>query len=170
MAKTKTVNAPASGGAPKPKGVLRRILTLSLVLFIGMLFLPTVLFLFVAMLPTSVAFVAGLGKKKRYDWICIGGLNFAGASPFLLTLWTGRNTVEAAFDELASVFNLMAIYGSAALGWLLFIAMPPIMVVFMQMSAQHRIGVLKQTQAHLVQIWGAEVGKAKAAPAKPGGA
>ncbi|MGE4529488.1 MAG: acyl-CoA synthetase [Rhodospirillaceae bacterium] len=158
--------APRKTSAPPPArplakgGTMSRILVVSLVIFIGLMFLPTVVFLLFAMLPTAAAYVVDRSSEK-YEWICVGGLNFAGASPFLLNLWTGRHTIEAAVSQLTDVFNLVAMYGAAGLGWMLFIVLPPVVGAFMQFSAQRRITVLKTTQTQLVQAWGPEVAKPK---------
>jgi len=152
---------PMSGSASaKPMGAFSRILLVSLVIFIGLMFLPTVVFLLFAMLPTAAAYVVDRSEEK-YEWVCVGGMNFAGASPFLLNLWTGRHTIDAAVSQLTDVFNLVAMYGAAGLGWMLFLILPPVVGAFMQFSAQRRIATLKATQAQLVQTWGQEVAKPK---------
>ncbi|MBN2752291.1 MAG: acyl-CoA synthetase [Rhodospirillaceae bacterium] len=153
------------GSSPSPKaspggGAFSRILLVSLAIFVALMFLPTVIFLVFAMLPTAVAYMVDRSSEK-YEWVCVGGLNFAGASPFLLNLWTGRHTIDAAVSQLTDVFSLMAIFGAAGLGWMLFIALPPVVGVFMQFSAQRRITTLKTTQTQLVQTWGQEVAKPK---------
>lgn len=152
---------PAKKPANPPKsGAFTRILVISLALAFGLMFLPTVIFLVFAMLPTLAAYIVEK-KPAKYEWICVGGLNFAGAAPFLLNLWMGRHTVETAGAMLTDVFTLMAIFGAAGVGWLMFMALPPVIGVFMQMKAQRRIAALKATQARLIATWGPEVGKVK---------
>lgn len=153
---------PKSKAAAKPmkSGAFTRILVISLALAFGLMFLPTVIFLLVAMLPTIAAYVVEK-KPAKYEWICVGGLNFAGASPFLLALWKGRHTIESAGAMLTDVFTLMAMYGAAGVGWLIFMVLPPMIGIFMQMKAQRRVATLKATQARLIATWGPEVGKAK---------
>ncbi len=156
MAKPKSKAA----GKPQKSGAFTRILVISLALAFGLMFLPTVIFLLFAMLPTIAAYVVEK-KPAKYEWICVGGLNFAGAVPFLVTLWMGRHTVEAAGAMLTDVFTLMAIYGAAGVGWLIFMALPPVIGIFMQMKAQRRVATLKATQARLIATWGPEVGRVK---------
>lgn len=153
--------APRKGKAAEAKGgAFTRILVLTLALAFGLMFLPTVIFLAIAMLPTLAAYIVDRNPDK-YEWICVGGLNFAGCVPFLMRLWTGRHTVEAASALLTDVFTLVAVFGAAGVGWLLFMALPPMVGVFMQMRAQRRVAHLKATQQRLIQTWGPEVGKAK---------
>jgi hypothetical protein len=149
---------PTGGSQGIAGSAFSRILVVTLVVFGGLIFLPTVIFLFFALLPTLAAYVVDRSPEK-YEWVCVGGMNFAGASPFLLALWAGRHTVEAAAAQLTDVFNLMAMYGAAGLGWLMFVALPPVVGVFMQISAQRRIAQLKATQTRLSQIWGPEVAR-----------
>ena len=159
MAK-KPVAARKGAKAAKSGGTFTRILVLSLAVAFGLMFLPTVIFLAFAMLPTVAAYIVDRNPDK-YEWICVGGLNFAGSVPFLLQLWTGRHTVEAAAAQLTDVFTLMAVYGAAGVGWLMFMALPPVVGVFAQMKAQRRVTTLKATQQRLIQTWGPEVGKTK---------
>lgn len=156
MAKSKA-KAPAK---PQKSGAFTRILVISLALAFGLMFLPTVIFLVFAMLPTVAAYVVDK-QKPKYEWICVGGLNFAGAAPFLLVLWSGRHTIDSAAAMLTDVFTLMAMYGAAGVGWLMFMGLPPVLGVFMQMKAQRRVAALKATQARLIATWGPEVGKVK---------
>jgi len=149
--------APKPQAAPPNKtSTFNRILLMSLAVFFALAFLPTVFFLCVAMLPTLAAYIVDKTPEK-YEWICVGGLNFAGASPGLIALWAGRHNMDSAIHQIADVFNLMTAYGSAGLGWLMFIALPPIISVFVQMSSQRRIATLKATQQRLIQTWGKEV-------------
>ena len=153
----KTAKKPAK---PQKPGAFTRILVISLALAFGLMFLPTVIFLVFAMLPTIAAYIVEK-KPAKYEWVCVGGLNFAGASPFLLNLWMGRHTVAAAGAMLTDVFTLMAMYGAAGVGWLMFMALPPVIGAFMQMKAQRRVAALKATQARLIATWGPEVGRVK---------
>ncbi len=135
---------------------LNRILLLSLAVFFGLMFLPSVFYLLVAMLPTLAAYLMDKTPEK-YEWICVGGLNFAGSSPGLVALWSSRHTMEGAITQIADILNIMTAYGAAGVGWLLFVGLPPIIGVFVQMSSQRRIAVLQATQTRLIQIWGKEV-------------
>lgn len=140
----------------KKSSTFNRILLLSLAVFFGLMFLPSVFYLLVAMLPTMAAYLMDKTPEK-YEWICVGGLNFGGASPGLIALWSGRHNMESALMQIADIFNIMTSYGAAGLGWLLFVGLPPVIGVFVQMSSQRRIATLQATQTRLVQMWGKEV-------------
>ncbi len=118
--------------------------------------LPTLTLLFFALLPTMAAALVDRGPH-RYAWLCVGGLNFAGVSPYLLELWFGEHTLDNALTQLGDVLALLVIYGAAAFGWLLYMAIPPLVGGFLQIAAQRRVAVLRSQQKKLVELWGPEV-------------
>ncbi len=120
------------------------------------LFLPTVLFLTVALLPTAVAVVIDR-SASRTGWLCVGGLNFAAAAPFLFDLWFKSHTLEHATSIISDVFVITMVYGAAALGWLMYMTTPQIIGTFMQMTSARRIASLKAQQTRLEEEWGPEV-------------
>ena len=61
---------PAGSPAGPMGGTFSRILVVSLAVFGALMFLPTVIFLFFAMLPTVVAYVVDRSPEK-YEWICV---------------------------------------------------------------------------------------------------
>jgi hypothetical protein len=121
------------------------------------LFLPTVLYLVVTMLPTAVALVVDR-SASRTGWLCVGGLNFAAGCPGLFELWFEDGSLEHATAMISDVFSLMMIYGAAALGWMIFMTTPQIIGTFMQMTSDRRIARLKAQQKKLTEDWGPEVG------------
>jgi len=152
----KAPKAKSKAAAPVKSSTFNRILLLSMAVFFGLMLLPTVFYLSVAMLPTLAAFLVDKSREK-YQWVCVGGLNFAGASPALIELWTQRNDMETATRQISDVLNIMSAYGASAFGWMLFLSLPPIMTMFMSMTSQRRITTLKSTQSRLIQVWGEEV-------------
>ncbi len=124
--------------------------------------LPTLTLLFFAMLPTLAAAIVDRGPH-RYAWLCVGGLNFAGAAPYLFKLWFEAHTLDNAFAQLSDVLALLVIYGSAAFGWLLYMMMPPVVGAFLQVAAQRRVATLRANQKKLVDQWGPDVARADGA-------
>lgn len=118
--------------------------------------LPTVLLLFCTMLPTLVAALCDRGTN-RFAWLCVGGLNFSGVAYYLFDLWFGSHTMDHAIEILTDVLALIIIYGAAALGWLLYLAMPPVIAAFLSIAAQRRIAQLKANQRKLIDQWGESV-------------
>lgn len=126
--------------------------------------LPTLILLFVGMLPTVAAAIAPR-SAGRNAWMSVGGLNFAGLSNWLITLWFGHHTIEYAIGLLRSVVPLLVAYAAAGLGWMIYLAMPPLVGTFMAATSQRRVTALVAQQRKLVEIWGEGVA-AREAPAR----
>jgi len=152
MAKAKGKTGKKAAARPAGKPVNHVIMVLAAVVFIPFS-LPTLALLVVAMLPTAAAAVVDRGAH-RFAWLCVGGLNFAGVSPFLLKLWFGSHTLGAAVGILTDVFALVVIFGSAGIGWLLYEASPPVVATFLQMTTERRLATLRQSQRRLMEQWG----------------
>lgn len=132
---------------------------------------PTLLFLVIAMAPSLVAFIIDRSGRK-YATLCVGGINAAGTFPFLLDLWHKGHSIAIAMNILSDVFVLGAIYCAAGFGWLLFVAVPPVVATVLTLMAHRRAATLRARQQQLIAEWGEEVAgqagtKAKAAPTPP---
>jgi len=115
--------------------------------------LPTLLLLFVGMLPTLVAAFAERGTAKQ-AWISVGGLNFAGLSNWLLNLWFAHHTLSFAVAQLLTITPLVVAYASAGVGWALYLAMPPLVNAVTTVTSQRRVVALSAQQRKLVEQWG----------------
>jgi hypothetical protein len=120
--------------------------------------LPTVVLLFFTMLPTMGAWASEKGAHK-YAWLCVGGLNFSGVIAFLFTLWFGVHTLDEAFNMLSDAGVLLWAYGTSAIGWLIYMAMPPVVASWIAFTTERRVAALKGAQKKLVEEWGDEVTK-----------
>lgn len=138
------------------RGVVQKAILVLAGLAVLPLALPTLILLFFGLLPTMAAAVAERGPQ-RYAWICVGGLNFAGLSPFLIELWRSGHTIDHALAQVTGVLALLLAYGAAAFGWLLYIAVPPVVGAVVQVAAQRRAQTLRTAQLKLVERWGPDV-------------
>ena len=117
------------------------------------------------MLPTLAAVAAERGTARQ-AWVSVGGLNFAGLSNWLLNLWFGHHTWSYAVAELLTVTPLVVAYVSSALGWALYLAMPPLVNAVTAVTSQRRVVALSAQQRKLVEQWGDGV-VIKETPTKP---
>ncbi|MTJ83409.1 MAG: acyl-CoA synthetase [Telmatospirillum sp.] len=152
MAKGKKAKG-GSEAAPKRKGASTRFLILITMIVLVPFSLPTILVMVVGLLPAIVAAVVERGAN-RYAWVCIGGLNFAGLSPWLFSLWFGHHTLDFALETVTSVKVLLVAYGAAAAGSVLYMSLPPVVAMFMAATAQRRAVGLHASQRKLVERWG----------------
>lgn len=150
----KTQKQPAGKGKPRKKGVPLTFWAVAVPLVL--ITLPTWIYLFFSMLPTLVAFIVERGKY-RFAWLTVGGINLAGSAPFLLKMWFGQHSIEAAARMLTDIYALIVILGSAAFGWALYLSLPPVVGTLLQLSSQRRIQTLQATQRRLLEEWGRDI-------------
>ena len=118
--------------------------------------LPSIIMIAGGMIPTFVAWVCDRSKEK-YSTFCVGALNLSGVFPFLLSLWAENHTINASMEFFGDVFALSVIYGSAGLGWALFLSLPPVVAAFINVMAQTRLKTLRNDQSIILEDWGPEV-------------
>jgi len=123
---------------------------------IGLMMIPTVIVLAVALVPTGVAFIMERGKGY-YGGITVGVMNLAGASPYLADLWMEGHTVAIALGIITNVFAWMMFYGAALFGWAIYATTPAAVAAVMTMTAGQRITSMRAQQKELVQKWGPDV-------------
>jgi hypothetical protein len=145
---------PQAGGRPSKARITLTLLLLGPpVLFF---FLPTWVFLLLAMLPSVVAFIVDR-TPYRYAWVSVAGLNFAGVAPYLMKLWFEAHSLSNALHILSNPFDLIVMYGAAGLGWVLHMSLPPVVGAWLDVTSQRRLSHLRAIQRKLLTEWGEEV-------------
>ena len=134
------------------RNLLTIFLSVSFVIMVIMS-LPSVMVILFALLPTFVAFIVDKTPEKNAVF-CVGSLNICGVLPYLVDMWTGNNSMDAAILILTDVFSLVVMYGASAFGWMIFQSLPPIIATFITVLAQSRISSLRSAQLKLVEEWG----------------
>lgn len=144
---------------------MRRFLGKKWLLIAGLLsivFLPTMLVLVAAMLPT-VAAIAVDRTKDRYLAMGIGSLNFCGCLPAIVVLWEQGQSLSVAMEILGDVMMWLAPYGASALGWLIYLSAQPVMASIYGATASQRLENLNGRRDKLVEQWGEEVASGSSA-------
>lgn len=134
---------------------------------IGLMIIPTMIVLGVALVPTGVAFLLER-KKGHYGGLTVGAMNLAGAAPFLADLWFDGHNVQAAVGIITNVFAWMSFYGAAMFGWAIYSTTPSVIGTFMAMTAGRRITTMRDQQKELLQKWGPDVESVYEPERKPG--
>ncbi len=157
----KALPPPAGKGRGQPQKAAQPArrgpnLVLSAIIFVIVMWLalPQVLILAIGMLPTWVAVFLVDQSKEKYASFCVGGLNFCGTLPFLIDVWTGANTTMSAVLVLTDVFSLLIMYGAAAIGWTLFMFVPPFAAMGLHVLNERKIAQLRERQKKLIEDWG----------------
>jgi hypothetical protein len=123
--------------------------------------LPLSILLLAGLVPTMVAALVDRYRAK-YLTRTVGFMNLAGLAPLAVQLWSGGLTMTGLADILARPVNWLTMYGAAGIGWVLFLGMPSLARIFVDIRADQLQGDLKARAARLAQDWGEEVtGKAK---------
>ena len=117
---------------------------------------PTVIVLFFGLLPTVVAYIIDRTKGKSATF-CVGSINFVGVFPYIIALWTDKNTVDAALASISDIFVMLVMYSAAAFGWLLFLAMPSVVSSFVLVLQERKVAQLRAEQKELIEEWGPDV-------------
>ena len=129
------------------------ILWALLVVAIMFVFPQVFILLTVGLSPTIVAFFIDRSPRK-YVTFCVGGMNIAGVFPSFLNLWNGDNSLAGVKAILTNPFEMTIIFSAAALGWLIYFAVPPVVKSLLTVFAHHRINVLREEQRNLIKDWG----------------
>ena len=128
--------------------------------------LPTLLIAAAGMAPTIVAAMIDR-TKGRYATVCVGGLNFSGVFPHLLSVWFGAHTTDQAVGTLTDAFVLFTMYGAAAFGWVLYFTIPPAVGAVLAVMAQSKVAELRTSQKRLIEEWGESVANPMETVEKP---
>ena len=123
--------------------------------------LPSLIVFTVGLLPTGVAFIIDRSDQKTGTF-CVGGMNLCGVIPYVIKLWTGKHTPSAAIEIISDVLSLLIMYAAAGFGWMIFLAIPPVIATFLSIIAQTRIKALRAIQQEIVDTWGPDVADTKA--------
>jgi magnesium-transporting ATPase (P-type) len=149
------------GKAGKKRGRLGLMLGIIIVLPVIFIFmLPTTILLVAGLIPAFVAMITDNDRQKS-EAIAIGSLNCAGVTPFLIDLWARGQSWTTLVQILTNSSSWLIMYGTAALGWLIVFAMPPLLTAFTVAKYETRLKVLKSNLESLKTAWGADVATTK---------
>jgi hypothetical protein len=136
-------------------------LAIVIVTLLAVTALPLCLLLLTGLVPTMVATLLDRYRAK-YLTRTVGFMNLAGLTPLVVQLWGDGLTMVSVAQILSRPMNWLTMYGAAAIGWVLFLGMPSLARIFVDIRADQLQQQLKSRAARLVQEWGEEVtGKAK---------
>ncbi len=143
-------NQQAAGG----RGLSLTPIWLSLI--VALLFIvsfSSVILLFFGMMPSVVAYIIDR-TPQRYTTVSVASLNFCGVFPYMLDFWAGPTDFAAMVAILTDVFALLTMYSAAAIGWVVFAGIPPVISSFLTVMSQRRVAQLRSEQRDLIDEWG----------------
>lgn len=107
----------------------------------------------IGLVPTIVLGFTGRGEHKSQRLQCVGYTNLAGVLPFI-PLVIARNDSQVVIGD---IFNIVAMFGSAAIGYALLYVGPMVASYILQSMNQDRVKKIAQQRQMLVDLWGHEV-------------
>ncbi len=156
MAREPNLEQAPRQAAPVKKASMKSLLWVFMLAIVIFAFPESVILLFLGLLPTVVALIIDKSPKK-YSTFCVGSMNITGVFPAMLELWAGQNNISHAIEIITNVFDLIVMYAAATFGWLLFMAIPPVVNGLLAVVAQHRIAQLRSRQRELIKEWGDDI-------------
>ncbi len=146
------------GSKVKGKGKLSGKMIGSAVLLLPAIavLMPSCILLGIGMAPSIVAYIVDRTSEK-YLSITVGLLNVCGTLPALVRLWSQGQTYSSAFRIAADPFTLVIAYGAAAVGWMIYLALPLILAHYYAATSESRLRTLRGRQDGLIEAWGDEI-------------
>ncbi len=139
----------SSGSAP---------ITLAVMVIAGLALtaLPLCLLLLAGLLPTGVAVVVD-SHRRRYLARTVGAMNLAGVAPGALRMWEGGISFSSLQQIVNNPYSWLVMYGAAAIGWVLYYCVPPIVGMVVEVKADETKRRLEARAKVLIEEWGEEV-------------
>lgn len=158
MAARKAVAKKTKKRPAKKKSGPRGAVALALfgVLLFAAMALPLFIITTAGLIPTIVAVVIDRYQGK-YLTRTVGAMNLAGVAPMVVRLWGTGDSMAAALGILGRPVNWLIMYGAAAVGWGIFLAMPAVARIIVDLQAEQIQGQLRDRAGRLVEEWGEEV-------------
>ena len=149
-----------AGGVPaKKKGMdLQTMLLTFAFLACSLAFLPTSMLVFFGFMPTIAALVIDPTPDK-IKTMAVGAMNLAGVFPFVLQLWMGgeAQNIDNAFHIVAQPETLITMYGTAAVGYVIFYTVSGIVSTLLLQQGKSRLDDVRKRMIELERKWGREV-------------
>ena len=137
----------------KESSGMRTILFLFMILATGIIMFPFAVLILVGMMPSIVSWIMEQNPHKNIS-ATMAQLNFCGVVPNIMTLWSKGGDLNQALLIVQDPFSLLFMYGAAAMGWLVTMAMPPIMSFVISAKASETIKRLESRKLKLYEEWG----------------
>ncbi len=120
---------------------------------VGIITMPVFLLLLIGLLPTITILITD--PKNTSKLIIIGAFNLAGVFMYLIRI-LNEFTLDTTIDILTNIFNLVIIFGSAAIGFIIYVEIPNFFVFINKVSAKKRLAGIESKLAKLTEEWGQE--------------
>lgn len=150
--------AKRGAGKPRGKNTGGAVITLAVIVIsvLALTALPLCILLVAGLLPTVVAVLIDR-HKRRYLARTVGAMNLAGVTPGALHLWEAGVTFTSLQEVIGNPYTWLIMYGAAAIGWVLYFCVPPVVAMVMEVKVEEQKRRLDARAKQLVEEWGEEV-------------
>ena len=138
--------------APAPKA-FKPALLLVLLLPAAALMAPIAIVMVAALVPTVVARIVDSNPNRHLTFTVLG-LNLVGSLYFVHQVLTKGNSLEVVAMVLQDSIGWLAALSGAGCGWLLFMAVPPLIAKMAEAQSGLRLRRVHRDQTQLINEWG----------------
>jgi membrane associated rhomboid family serine protease len=138
--------------APAPKA-FKPALLLFLLLPAAALMAPIAIVMVAALVPSVVARIVDT-SPNRYLTFTVLGLNLVGSLYFVHQVLTKGNSLEVVTMVLQDSIGWLAALSGAGCGWLLYLAVPPLIAKMAEAQSGLRLRRVHRDQSQLINEWG----------------
>lgn len=117
---------------------------------------PAALLIFIGVMPTVLAWIAEAPERRGIS-AAVGALNLAGVGVAVYFFVIGGPDPGRLPVYLSKVSVWVGMYGSAAIGWGLFMTIPPVIQAGDRYRRRQRLAELRRFRRDLVSEWGEEI-------------
>ena len=149
MAKQAPAKAEASSAPKAFKPVLLLLLLFPAAIFLA----PIAIVIVAALVPSMVARIVDT-HPNRYLTYTVFGLNLVGSLYFVHRVLTMGNDLEVVAMVLQDSIGWLAALSGAGCGWLLFLAVPPLIAKVAEAQSGLRLRRVHRDQTQLINEWG----------------
>lgn len=145
--------APAKAQPAPATKAFKPALLLVLLLPAAALMAPIAIVMVAALVPTVVARIVD-SNPNRYLTFTVLGLNLVGSLYFVHQVLTKGNSLAVVAMVLQDSIGWLAALSGAGCGWLLFLAVPPLIAKMAEAQSGLRLRRVHRDQTQLISEWG----------------
>ncbi len=131
-------------------------LTVIVIVALALTALPLCILVVAGTLPTVVAVLVDR-HRRRYLARTVGAMNLAGVLPGALRMWESGISFSSLQLVIDSPYNWLVMYGAAAVGWVLYFCVPPVVAMVVEIKVDETKHRLEARAKMLIEEWGEEV-------------
>ena len=162
MAKPAAIKATPGKAAPaKPNSRRRQVggaatLAIAAITAVAVTALPMFILFAVGLLPSLAAVVTDR-ERGHYLARTVGAMNLAGVVPFGIRMWELGISLSTLQQIVTSPYAWLVMYGAAGFGWVLFLGLPQVTAIVLDVQAEQLRSRLEGRAKSLQEEWGEEV-------------